>query len=102
MSRLKFRRRERRELPGGVLRFLGAGGAGRTEWRSAWQRYVLDSGGQRALQRLVSVGQSASPPAAITWLPSSTAQVLSEPKSSRQPQDRRVKRCKMCSAVKPI
>jgi hypothetical protein len=50
----------------------------------------------------VIIGHRASAPAANTSLPSSRDQWLSVPNSSRHDQRRRVRRCRLCSWVKPI
>src|SRR5262245_30974131 len=47
-------------------------------------------------------GQNSSAPCLAIRLPSSAAQKLSLPKSSRHASRRNVKRCRMCSSVKPI
>ena len=54
------------------------------------------------IQRAASIGHSPSAPLAATRPPSCTAQALSLPKSSRQAHSRRVKRCSVCSRVKPM
>src|SRR5262249_30066713 len=53
------------------------------------------------LHRAASMGHSSSAPLAATMAPSSAAHALSLPKSSRQAHSRRVKRCSVCSRVKP-
>ena len=55
-----------------------------------------------AAQGRVRTGQNSSAPAAAAMRPSSAAQTLSEPKSSRHDHRRRVWRCRTYSSVKPM
>src|SRR6516165_3811256 len=52
--------------------------------------------------RDATIGQNSSAPHLATCRPSSAAQKLSLPKSSRQASVRSVKRCKTCSFVNPM
>jgi len=56
----------------------------------------------RVRHPVVIVGQGVLAPAAIAALPSSCDHRLSVPNSPRHSQRRRVKRCRLCSCVKPI
>src|SRR5579872_2010979 len=70
--------------------------------RGAFRRQPYRIKPQCRTHRDATHGQNSSAPRQAARLPSSFAQWLSLPKSSRQDSMRNVKRCNTCSWVKPI